>query len=592
MESNDICYSGCPTCPCTEVDGTFNKNICQSNDDIKTLLDAKFNFKITNPEVRQGSTCVYQARVKIYGKASSTLELLIPKNIDLSIDSSCIGSSDEGFSDIFEITFPSEIELMSEVDEFRNYSFDGNYKEFEVEVEIYRNTSANPYSKNCEDYSIVDKETCDQDSDDEDACICSWKSSSEDFSYEGDENDYLVSCKVPRCYPCGHDATGTANIDVNEVSSSYDEDTDDSNTDDVRTIRSYYTPTVYPFYSNFNVDYFVKGMKVYTKPLSISCATEYKPGEGYDNVCEIRMKTTELGVPISNYDEIEVEINPSDTECECDCLFGWKELSGSKNVTEYVPENKNNSDLVENELNYLNSVCAIGNCKSKNDSGETITNYWFRYSLKIANLLENRYGHNCKYNASCSFSIGSSEKYSETIELDLSKLVKDIDIDERSKIKSFSLEKTIKLEDVNSPPSISDSQFKVCILDGSPTDVDGYTKYGKSVTYEHGCCQEYGSRYFNSYIEDKPENCIPCQKSNAIQTESLSYNSSSQIYYNAEIADTFLMYANVDVAGETKKVLIGNGTNETFEHKILIDTLSEDEINKIGYSGKISHEEV
>lgn len=593
MDSADVCYVGCPTCPCPEVYGIFNKNICQTNASVQSLLDSQYSFKIANPDARQGQTCVYQARVSIYGDG----ELLIPKNsLDDQTDL-CIGSSDEGFSDVFEIEFPKEIELMSEISEFRNYAFNGYYEKFEVTVDVFRNSSNTPNSTNCDDYTPVEKEDCEeetsQDSDDQgsaDDCTCSWESSDEDFSYEHESNYNTEKCKIPRCYPCSHDVTGTALVDRGYIGTSYGETSSQTTTaDDMQKIKTYFLPTVYPFNANLNVDYSVKGLKVYTKPINISTATKYRPGTESSNVSEITLYSSELGVPVSKSDTIEVEINAGESNCECDCIFGWKDSTSESSTANYSPENSYNEDLVTNELNYYNNLCALGNCKLESESGGPQNINWFRFSLRVGNLLKNNFGHNCKYAFEVSLITGSDEKYSDTFELDLSKLVKDADTADRSRIKDYTIEKTIKLS-ADDDTSIRDAIFKVCAVSGKSSTSDGYTTTPRTTEYECECCQEYDSRYFNDYRELKPKKCIPCSKSDVIYDENFSVGLDNQYYYNTEMSGTFLMYANTEVNGKQQRILLGNGTSETYNHQVYIETISSDDSNSSGSTAKIIHD--
>jgi hypothetical protein len=580
---------GCPTCPCPEIQGKFTKNLCQTQAGVKTLLDANYFFKIANPEIRGDNTCVYQARVSIYGDD----KLLFPDGwSEEDLDNLCIGSSDEGFSDVFEIEYPGEVELMSELTEFKNYAFDGIYEKIEITLDVFRNTSDEPFSDECSDYTPAEKEECDYEEDgsvgSSDPCACTWKSKSSDIEYEETTEYHTETCKIPRCYPCGHDVTASALVDQVYIGSSYEESESD-NSKDTKQIRTYILPSVYPFFANVEVDYYVKGMNVYTKTLNASTASELKPGTQTTNVAEVTLNSKELGVPVSESDLIEVEVKSIESECECDCIFGWRNKSGTD--TAYIPENTLNTELTDTETNYYNCVCAFGNCTIESESNESQEKNWFRYSINLGNLLSNKFGHNCKYSLQLSLKLGTDEKYFETVELDLSKLVKDVDTDVRSKIKDYTLEKTIEL-DASGGISTDNAIFKVCAISGSSTTEDGYTNYPSTTEYDCDCCQEYDYRYFNDYIESEPEKCTPCSKDDVVESENFSVENYNHYYYNSEMTGTFLMYAKMNVSGNEHKILLGNGTNESYIHKIYLDTLSEDGVESIQGSSKIIQESI
>jgi len=573
MDSADLCYVGCPSCPCPDVRSFFTKNICQSDSGIKTLLDSKYVFELENSDTRQNQTCVYQARVSIYGDG----QLLIPiNNSDSSDDLDlCIGSSDEGFTDVFQIEFPGEIELMSEISEFKNYAFDGYYEKIQVTINIFRNTSNTPDSSECDDYTPAEKENCSADEDEDsesdygstDPCACTYQIESDEIIYEHESDYYTETCKLPRCYPCGHDVTATALVDRDYIPSS---SISDVNSNEDKKLRSYFLPSVFPFYANYNVEYSVNGTK-YSKSIDISAATEFRPKTENTNVYETTMYSSEMGISVSETDEVEVEIHKGKSDCDCDCIFGWKDLTGTKAQKNYVPENTNNEKLVNSELNYYNCLCALGNCKLPNEEKKLKPVSWFRFSLNLGNLLKNKYGHNCKYTIDVSLKLGSSEEYAESFVMDLSKLVKNADASERINIKDYTIEKTVKLNTENI--SASNAVFKVCAVSGTSTTDDGYTTTPKKSDFECGCCQEYDYNYFNEYIETNPKKCIPCSKSDVVDGEKFLANEYEQFYYNAEMSGTFLMYANFSINGKNYRKLVGNGTGETYEHNVFIDDI-------------------
>ena len=583
MDSADLCYVGCPTCPCPEVSAYFVKDICQSEDDLKTILDANYAFKLKNSDVRQNQTCIYQARVSIYGDN----ELIVPLNVsyDSEIDL-CEGTGGEGFSDVFQIEFPGEIELMSEISEFKNYAFDGYYEKIEITINIFRNTSNKLDSTECDDYTPAEKEDCIDEEESEsngstDPCDCIWKIKSDEISYEHNSDYKNETCKIPRCYGCGHDVTASALVEQKYLGASYEP------TDEDEVIKSYFLPTVYPFCANYDAEYNINGNKV-VKSVDIVAAKEYRPQTETTNVYETTMYASDLGIEVSETDEIEVEVNKGKSDCECDCIFGWTDRSGSKYQVNYVPENTNNEELVSNEINYYNCLCALGNCKLPNEENELEPVNWFRFSLNLGNLLKNKYGHNCKYELEVSLRLGSSEVYTETLSMDLSKVVKGTSVDERNKIKDYTIEKTIKLnkKDVSSSGAV----FKVCAVSGISSVNDGYTDSPNSSVYDCNCCQEYDSSYFNDYIEKKPKKCIPCSKSDVVDEEKLLAKKYDQFYYNADMTGTFLMYANFSVNGKEYRKLVGNGTNESYEHNVYIDDITSESISSTGTSVTILHD--
>ncbi len=643
--SSDLCSYGCNPCACPD-DVSIDHAIayCKtelSDSSVNTLVDIRYKVKLENPYNRGTRECPYQLRVRMYKEGDSNQELIQPTAGTHDQISGCAyqtkdeeGNLGEEYSDIVFVNFPGEVEELSEVEIFRNYAFENaKLKKILFEIEVWTKSSSDSDPYDCESWSLLEKIDCEESnttaiSENSEDCKCKFSTSISKDDYE------INTCNLPSCHPCGQDCTIESQglLDENDNSEQEEEKSnsqdESSNNEEsiLEVIKTSAVPTTYPFYAKYRVKYTnIGSSEPIVKVVTISCATEYKPGtsevntfdhiatearffSAITNLADQKLRDTELEVEILKNDDEPVPLLSSEraSDCRCDCLYGNLN-EDKKSQSEYTVNNDLNSEQVDLEINYLNVNCAIGNCNAlNNDSDSSGPKYkekgWFRYTFELSNLLSFKLGHNCEYDIQVKLKytggLDNEELFMDIHTIDLVKQIKDIAVEQREQIKSFTLERTVEIDELSNTIFYGNSNefsIEICALNGKPSAKDGYSdEYNNEQEWDCNCCQTYDYTYFEDYRTTvKLPKCVPCLKSDVISDESFTFNTSdSNFYYNAEMDGSFLMYANIDVDGEDKKLLIGNGKDESYSHKMHIEKLDSDSEVSGGGEKTIKHESI